>query len=234
MIVFLGSQSAQTPLFAGQENCFGSKDPGLFNMKGNLYFLPDGNEGMPEKLGEASSSGVIYTDHLDVPSRSFTEGFPGVTDRFEWFGLLYTGQFEVEKTGEYRWRLFSDDGSRLWIDGNEVIDNDGVHPGQEKDGVVSLTRGPHSIKVWYFQGPADEIAIQLFVTPPGGGEIIFSMKDFSTNLGKEIEKVQAKPTAEGIKVQLDAAVLFDTGKSIWKTAGSRSSFSPDSLLRSIS
>jgi outer membrane protein OmpA-like peptidoglycan-associated protein len=201
-------------LSAQQKSGFGSKDPGLFNMKGTIYFLPDDTTAMPQDLSKLKPQGVIYADRLDVPPRDFQEGFPGVTDRFEWFGILYTGTFYIEKPGEYGWRVLSDDGALVWIDGEEVLNNDGIHPAKEMDGTTKLTRGSHAIKVWYHQGPATEVALQLFITPPGGEEKIFAMTDYAPGAGK----VTAQPTPEGIRVRLDSAILFDTAKYNLKPA----------------
>ena len=77
---------------------------------------------------------------------------------------MYGGTFETKKAGTYKFKLSSDDGSSLWIDGKQVIDNDGVHGVSEVEGEVELTAGRHAMKVWYFQGPATEIALQLFIT----------------------------------------------------------------------
>jgi hypothetical protein len=33
--------------------------------------------------------GTIHTSSLNIPPRIFTDGFPGVTDRFEWFAIDY-------------------------------------------------------------------------------------------------------------------------------------------------
>ena len=201
-------------LSAQQKGGFGSKDPGLFNLKATIYFLPEGTEKMPDNLGKLKPEGVIYADRLDVPTRDFSEGFPGVTDRFEWFGLLYTGHFQIEKAGEYTWRLVSDDGSRLWIDEKEIIDNDGVHGTLEKTETMTLSRGRHAIKVWFYQGPATELALQLFIKPAGGEEKIFAMTDYAAGAGK----VSAETTPEGIRVRMDAAILFDTAKYDLKPA----------------
>jgi outer membrane protein OmpA-like peptidoglycan-associated protein len=205
---------AVASLSAQQKGGFGSKDPGLFNLKGTIYFLPEGTEKMPDDLGSLKPQGVIYADRLDVPTRDFSEGFPGVTDRFEWFGLLYTGHFQVEKAGEYTWRLVSDDGSRLWIDDKEIIDNDGVHGTLDKTATMTLSRGRHAIRVWFYQGPATELALQLFVKPAGGQEKIFAMTDYAAGAGK----VSAETTPEGIRVRMDAAILFDTAKYDLKPA----------------
>ncbi|MBE3110891.1 MAG: OmpA family protein [Acidobacteria bacterium] len=192
---------------------FGNKDPGLFNLKGTIYFLPDTTEKMPDQIDALKPQGVIYTDRLDIPIREFSEGFPGVTDRFEWFGLIYTGRFQIDKPGAYKWRLFSDDGSRLWIDGKEIIDNDGIHGSDSVEATITLDRGPHDIKVWYFQGPATEVSLQLFVGPPGGAESIFAMGDFAPGLAAAAKKLDAQATPDGIRIRMEAAILFDTAKS---------------------
>ena len=46
--------------------------------------------------------------------------------------------------------LSSDDGSRLLIDGNIVIDNGGLHGSQEKRGSAPLSKGWHALKVEWF------------------------------------------------------------------------------------
>ena len=49
-----------------------------------------------------------------------------------------------------------------------------MHDAISPDGDVTLSAGPHRLRVWYFQGIRYELALQLFVTPPGGDERIFS------------------------------------------------------------
>lgn len=155
----------------GSENPFGSATSNSISLKGDIYYLPDGASSLPD-FSSLTPVGSIYTTVLDIPTRSFTSGFPGVTTRFEWFALRYTGTFDVDTEGDYAFRLVSDDGSRLFIDGKKIIDNDGVHATQSASGNAYLTRGLHSIEVDYFQGPREEIALRLFWTPPGGSEVI--------------------------------------------------------------
>jgi outer membrane protein OmpA-like peptidoglycan-associated protein len=200
------------------DESFGTKDPGLMQLRGAIYFLAPDTEKMPADLEARRPEGFIYAARLDLPTREFTEGFPGVTNRFEWFGLLYKGTIQVTKPGPYGWRLNSDDGSRLWIDGKEVIDNDGIHGTVDASGTTELGRGPHDVKVWFFQGPATELALQLFVTTPGQEEKIFDMVDFRGDLAGALGRVNAEATAEGIRVRLESQVLFDTGKFALKPA----------------
>jgi PA14 domain len=78
------------------------------------------------------------------------------------------------EAGSYRFRLKSDDGSQLFIDNRLVVDNDGIHDVISKRGELELRSGRHRIRVWYFQGMKYQLALQLFVTPPGGAERLFS------------------------------------------------------------
>jgi PA14 domain len=116
--------------------------------------------------------GRVSTNHLDIPNRSFKDGFPGLTDRFEWFGIDYRGQCRFA-AGEHTFRLASDDGSRLYVDDRLVINNDGVHSEVSLSAKLKLEAGVHRVGVTYFQGPATEIALQFFVTNPGSNEQIF-------------------------------------------------------------
>jgi hypothetical protein len=76
-------------------------------------------------------------------------------------------------------QLLSDDGSRLYIDGHQVADNDGQHAARGYPGVDSLKRGEHRIRVSYFQGPANEVALILAVIPPGDDDFsLFSTDDY--------------------------------------------------------
>jgi cytochrome c len=68
------------------------------------------------------------------------------------FAMTVTGYLKIPKTNNYTFRVYSDDGSRLSIDDNVVINHDGLHGGDPKDGELSLKEGLHPFKLHYFQG----------------------------------------------------------------------------------
>lgn len=58
---------------------------------------------------------------------------------------------KVPEKGVYRFYTYSDDGSRLLIDGKLVVDNDGSHSMRRKDGKIALEAGFHELDVLYFE-----------------------------------------------------------------------------------
>lgn len=62
------------------------------------------------------------------------------------------GYINIERMGRYTFYLASDDGSKLYINDSEIIDNDGDHGVITGSGSVNLTQGKHQIKVEWFNG----------------------------------------------------------------------------------
>lgn len=164
--------------YAAPQGSFGSatRSTGT-ELEGKIFYLPENTESLPD-FSKLKSVGSIYTNAIDIGPRTFEEGFPGVTERFEWFGIVYTGNFGITSPGSYRFKLISDDGSKLWIDGKQLLTNDGVHPPNDVEASISLGAGNHTIRVEYFQGPRYELALQLFISPPNGDETIFSITQY--------------------------------------------------------
>jgi fibro-slime domain-containing protein len=138
-----------------------------------MCFIPVGSQRLHD-IPDCVGGALFFTDELNVPSRRFDQGFPGVSERTEWFTITYRGAFRVKRGGIYQFRLKSDDGSMLFIDHELVVDHDGVHDATSKRGEVDLDEGGHQLAVRYFQGPRYNIALQLFVTPPGEAERLFN------------------------------------------------------------
>lgn len=153
--------------------------------RGQIYFLRDGANQLPN-FRKLKPKGTIYTTSINVPPQQFDQGFPGVSKRFEWFAIDYTARFWVRSPGVHRFILTSDDGSRLWIDDRLVVDNDGVHPAQDRYGDIDLSSGLHRIEVGYFQGPRFGVALVLRVMPPGERWRIFQVDEFKPPADTEI------------------------------------------------
>lgn len=194
--------SAQQP-----SSTFGSAEESDFTLKGDIYFLKAQSTSLPD-FDKMNPVGSIYAKELNIPTRSFQEGFPGVTDRFEWFGIDYNGLFYLPKAGRYRFRLTSDDGSQLFIDEKLVIDNDGLHAAGAKEATIALWEGVHHISVKYFQGPAVEIALVLEIARDDGEYEIFNTDRLNP---------AALATTDGeVRIVLGDGLLFDAGQHTLK------------------
>ncbi|WP_294391919.1 PA14 domain-containing protein [uncultured Sphingomonas sp.] len=64
--------------------------------------------------------------------------------------LELTGFLNIATTGTYTFALGSDDGSRLYIDGNVAIDNDFGHPFGYVTTGLALAAGSHSFRLVHF------------------------------------------------------------------------------------
>jgi len=71
--------------------------------------------------------------------------------RAENYGVVFTGFVEVPRDGLYVFTLSSDDGSRLMIGDQVVVNNDGLHQMEGVPGEIALKAGKHAVKVLFFQ-----------------------------------------------------------------------------------
>jgi hypothetical protein len=147
-------------------------------LHGQIYYLKPGTSRLPS-FKKLKPVGSIYTNGFYIPRTAFDQGFPGVTDRFEWFAIDYTGKFYVANAGKYDFAVISDDGSILYVDGKKVVRNDGLHPTRRADGSVTMAEGVHSLRLSYFQGPREWVALVLAIRQPGEKDWrIFNTDDF--------------------------------------------------------
>lgn len=148
-------------------------------LHGTVYFLPTNTKVLPDFLDQhLERVGDVWTNSLNIPPRHWRAGFPGLTERYEWFAIDYNGSFWIEKPGRYVFALLSDDGSRLFIDNTPIIDNDCLHPPDLRTAAVKLEGGAHRIRVTYFQGPRDCVALILAVSAPDRQWKFFDVQDF--------------------------------------------------------
>ncbi|CAA6677684.1 MULTISPECIES: PA14 domain-containing protein [unclassified Lentimonas] len=123
----------------------------------------------------------IYNHVLNLPSQDFKEGFPGVTDQFEWFAVDFEVKlfWPAKLAGEYEFRLASDDGSVLFIDRKLVVNNDGTHGMSAKSGTYKLEQGLRRFQLVYYQGPATRLGLVLDYRKVGSEEWkIFDLKEY--------------------------------------------------------
>ncbi|GAB4382752.1 MAG: hypothetical protein Kow0022_00960 [Phycisphaerales bacterium] len=70
-------------------------------------------------------------------------------------GAVFSGYISAALPALYRFELESDDGSRLFIGGQLVVDNDGLHGMRAVSGVVALLPGLHRVRIEYFENSGE-------------------------------------------------------------------------------
>jgi alpha-L-fucosidase len=76
------------------------------------------------------------------------------------YGIEYKGYMRIPSKGVYTFYVSSDDGSKLYIDGKLIVDNDGLHGPVEKAGKAALSSGYHQVELKFFQaGGSDELRV---------------------------------------------------------------------------
>jgi len=69
----------------------------------------------------------------------------------------YTGYVRVPEDDAYLFELDSDDGSRLYVDGELLVDNDGLHGPTKLSGVTALAAGWHALRVEWFNKTGGQV-----------------------------------------------------------------------------
>ncbi len=112
-------------------------------------------------------------------------------------GIRFTGFIDIETPGTYTFYTTSDDGSQLSLDGNLVVDNDGLHPSRERSGTFTFSvPGTYPLEVEYFEAyglqnltleyegpgiPRTEIPSSVLSTNPNDEDSIRSFAPLHTN-----------------------------------------------------
>jgi hypothetical protein len=81
--------------------------------------------------------------------------------------MLFEALLAVDVDGPHSFFLTSDDGSRLLLDGQLLIDNDGLHGPVEVAATAPLSAGLTHLRVEFFEGEGGA-SLQVEWQPPGG------------------------------------------------------------------
>ncbi|WP_299637130.1 PA14 domain-containing protein, partial [uncultured Tenacibaculum sp.] len=149
----------------------------------NIVDLDSDNDGILDTVELASCGGISLEYYDGTPFGSSVDNIPTtganittIVDTFdiedifnndlrtevrESFGLRFKGFINITTAGTYTFYTTSDDGSKLFINGSEIVDNDGDHPAQIRSGNVFLAVGLHEIEVLFYEnGGLESLEVQ--------------------------------------------------------------------------
>ena len=153
------------------KTCIKYTDPITIKEKSNLHAIAVKEGLVPSEISESK---YVPVEKLDKVQYQYYEGRwvelanflnltpkrVGVATGFKLnglelldhhFGLVMFGYINIKDKGDYTFYTASNDGSKLFVDNREVVNNDGAHALVEKSGTVYLQKGIHLIELRYFQ-----------------------------------------------------------------------------------
>ncbi len=157
-------------------------------------------------------------DTLKPVSEGTAEDFDvSVAAREGNMALRFEGELQLEAAGDYAFHLTSDDGSKLWIDGTLVVDNDGIHPPSTKDGRATLIKGSHRLVAAVFNGGG---GVELGVEISRRGRSRQPISGFLAPVKKDPSKAgtdtPAKPEVPKFRPDL---ALAEKGRAVFAQVG---------------
>ncbi|HCT46716.1 MAG TPA: hypothetical protein DF699_16040, partial [Phycisphaerales bacterium] len=159
-------------------------DPGVtfrvYAVDGNLQQIPEIAPDQTPNLDE-------LRDSIDAD-----------TDEFGGIPLPYvthvTAELLIDEPGEYAFMLTSDDGSRLTLNGEVLIDHDGLHGAIPKTSErVFLERGSHPLRVDHFEAGGASVLKLEWIGPDDLDYSVITSKNLRTQ--RDLTRV----TSPGVK-----------------------------------
>ena len=124
------------------------------------------------------------------------------------FSVKWRGWLAIPETGAYKFATNSDDGSMLWLNEQEVVNNGGVHGLQKASQEIQLAQGVYPIEIRYLQAGGFSY-MQAFWTPPGASE---------QPLPAEMLFVH-KPAGAEVLLRKGFMALYGIGAMSWRGLG---------------
>ncbi len=116
-----------------------------------VYWIGADMERIPKLMGGQTPNYSVVIPKIDLDGAA-TFGMEG-----DQFYAKVSGYLNVWREGEYVFRLTSDDGSRLTIRDEVVLDHDGLHGPDPKDGTYRLAAGEHPFEIEFFEQAGGEV-----------------------------------------------------------------------------
>lgn len=152
-----------------------------------------------EEPPEVFSEEDLLTTRVDEEINFVWWDKPAVEVPHEYFGVEWSGLLEAPVEGRYRFYLVSDDGSRLWIDGELIVDawKDQAPTVYHSD-LLEMSAGYHDILLRFYNRHAFAVVQLGWIRPDGVSQIVPS-ENLACKLGDTVEVEGLKP---GFKVEV--------------------------------
>lgn len=180
-IVFAGDGDDIIEAGAGNDEIYGDRgavaaDPGGSGGSGGTdpwiyqyYDLdPSGSPNTLADAGFTANGGRDNTNPISGYGYSSTVN-PSVYDSADDYALKFTTVLKVASSGSYTFTTTSDDGSRIFVNGTLVVDNDGHHTAETETGTITLGPGDHVVEIIFYENNGANVLTGTISGPDSGG-----------------------------------------------------------------
>jgi hypothetical protein len=140
------------------------------------YIAPTGSGLKGEYFADENLNLLVRTRIDSRIDFGWMDASPNSAIPADHFSVRWSGRIRPPVTGKYTIITKSDDGIRLWLDGQLVIDNWSQHSTTQNANIVELQgKQMHRIRLEYFES-TEKSALQLLWSGPGIQEQIIDKK----------------------------------------------------------
>ncbi|MDT8303480.1 MAG: PA14 domain-containing protein [Sedimentisphaerales bacterium] len=204
-------------------------DPGTLELRKTYYWRVDefdamttnkGNVWSFKTAGEGVGVKAEYFSGMDLRTPVLTQIDPQID--FDWasgepdpaigtdnFSVRWTGEVEAGYTETYTFYTNSDDGVRLWIDGQQLVNNWTDHAAVENSGTIDLVEGnTYSLVMEFYENGGSAVA-QLRWSSPS------TPKDFvpQAALSLPVKAGQANPANGAVDTRQTLILTWSPGEA---------------------
>ncbi|MGE5297561.1 MAG: glycoside hydrolase family 6 protein [Acidobacteriaceae bacterium] len=99
-------------------------------------------------------------------------GSPAANFPSDVFTVRWAGNIQIPAPENYTFYTYSDDGVRLWVNGQQIVNNWTDHAGIENQGTVWLAAGSYPVKMEFYERYGNASAVLSWSSPSLGKQVI--------------------------------------------------------------
>lgn len=123
---------------------------------------------------------TLAAEFVEARISARIDRFPFPDGRRERVSIRWTGYISIPQAGTYTFFSASDDGQRVWVNGERIIDDWTDHGVQEQKKTAHWKAGTYPFKVEYYQG-GGEGSITVSWQGPGFNKRVITVPHFTTD-----------------------------------------------------
>ncbi|WP_026231755.1 PA14 domain-containing protein [Neolewinella persica] len=139
-------------------------------MEYELYELPTGTVEVTN-WGQLTPKKTGYINRFDLHA---------IRETGSMYAIRFFGTLDIPQAGEYSFTSSSPASTQVYVDGQKIIDQSGRHPFIHTEGFIELSKGPHEVRVDYFQNGGWHKFDLAYKTPDGNSGFLNTMEEKKT------------------------------------------------------